>query len=179
MSRRSRGNVEHTSAAKALEATKSSGGINDALDKVKEMSEAGPAPEPEHVPASAELKDLVLFGRVTDSVSVGGYTIKMSTLSNREQKSLVKRLVKLEAEERLMNVKTFTLSQSIKSINGLPLEDLYDGDEDLDVDGMKIEVVSDFQSTLSEKLFDKYEELVSKSNDVFKEGDLADKVKNS
>jgi len=179
---RRNGNVNHSTASKASKAldtvNDSSSGISVALDKVREMNESSVEVELPREPVPSELKDLVLFGKVIEEVHAGGFIFKMSTLNNRQQKKLVRRLVKLDAEERLMNVKEFTLAQVIQSINGQPLEELYDGDDDLSVDDKKSEVVSEFQSNLVEKLFNKYEDLVKKSNSFFESGDLSDKIKN-
>ena len=183
MGRRSRSNVEHSSASKAnaaLDTAKNMpSGVNDALEKIKEMNEGESKSKSSSKPVKAELKDLVLFGKVVEEFSIGGYTFEVSTLSGKEQKFLVRKLLKLDSEERLMNVKEFTLAAAIKTINGVPLYEVYnDEEEGLSKEQKSIEVVSNFQSNLIERLFDKYEELVVKSNSVFEDGDLGEQVKN-
>lgn len=174
------GNVEHATASKIKNIREMPQGVANALQAVKELNEEEMAPvvEKERVQAPAELRDLVLFGKATEEINVGGYTIKLSTLSNRQQKAVLTRLLKLTGDDRLMSVKTYTLAEAIISINGVSLVDVYDGGEKLSDDEKKIDVILNFQSSLVEKLFDKYESLVEKSNKLFEEGDLAEEIKN-
>lgn len=172
-------NVEHPtisrnkSQAKALPA-----GVSEALEKVKEFNEEEMVEEEHFEPASSEIRNLVLFGRIIEDFKIGGYTFKLSTLSNRQQKDIVKRLVKLDNEERLTNIKTFTLSEAIISVNGVDLIDLYEGNQKLSPEEKKHEIISDFQSGLVEKLFSKYEKMVEKSNSVFENGEMKKEIKN-
>lgn len=172
MSRSRRGNIMHKTTLKDIPS-----GVSAAMDKVRELNE-GELEEQDAKPVPSELRDLVLFGLVIEDVVFGGYTFNISTLSNRQQKRLVRRLMTLDSEDRVMNVKPLTLSQAIRSVNGVPLEDLYDGEEGLSVDDQKVEVISDFQSNLVDKLFDSYEELMKKSNTFFESGELSEQVKN-
>ena len=174
------GNVEHATASKIKNIKEMPQGVSNALQAVKEMNEEEMAPVvvKERVQAPAELRDLVLFGRVVDEVSIGGYSIKISTLTNRQQKAVLTRLLKLTGDDRIMSVKAYTLAEALVSINGVDLIDLYDGNEELSNDEKKIDVILNLQSSLVEKLFDKYESMVVKSNKIFEEGDLAEEIKN-
>ena len=173
MSRRNRGSVVHPAVGNLPD------GVTEAMNKVQEMTEEeAPKPEPRKVVPS-ELKDLVLFGKVVDELEIGGFTFKMSTLTNRQQKTLVKRLVKLDNEERLMNIKVFTLAEAIHSINDVPLSEISSYSEEGWGDFEKaVEALSELQSNLVDKLYDYYESLVNKSNSFLKEEGLGDAIKN-
>jgi len=174
MSRRKRGNVDH-SVLKNL-----SEGMEGALNKVREMGEDdldSNQEVEERVKAPSALKDLVLFGKVEEEVSVGGFTFKMSTLTNREQQTLVKELVKLEDEERLMNVKMFTLAMSITSVNGSPISHFVSSDSESEF-MLAVSLLNEMQSNLVNHLYDQYELIVQKSNSFFKDGELGEHIKN-
>lgn len=174
------GNVEHATASKIKNIREMPEGVSNALEMVKELNEEkiAEAKPKAKTKAPMELRDLVLFGRIIEDYKIGGYTIKLSTLTNRQQKDLLSKLLKLNNEERLMSVKTATLAEAIISINEVPLTELYQGQEDLTDSEKRNEVVSDLQSNLVEKLFIKYEDMVTKSNKLFEEGDLGEEIKN-
>jgi hypothetical protein len=147
-------------------------GLASALEKVRELNEAEMAPEedPELTEEEAqnisELRDLLFFGRIKERINIGGYIFELTTLKNKQQKSLISKLVKMDPEQRLLNIKPVTLSLALVSINGSPVEDLYDGDEELDVSEMKMDVISEMQSTLVERLFAEYEKINERSTEV-------------
>jgi hypothetical protein len=170
-----RNNIEHASISKVMKNLPS--GVSDALDKVREFNEVEPIEEQkESIP---EVRHLVLFGKIVEDLIVSGYKIRVSTLSNRQQKSLVKKLMKLDSEDRIADVKVMTLTEAVVSINELPLEDYYsEENSDLNVEQKRYEVISDLQSSLVNKLFDFYESLVLKSNKILTNGELKTEIKN-
>lgn len=175
---KNRTEIDHPMAGKAR-STKMTG-IAGALEKVNEMKaederiEASPKPK-QHF---SSLKDLLVFGKVTETIDLNGISITLSTLTNKQQKNLVTRLMKLENEDRLLNAKTFTLGEAVISINGINLEELCDSDLDLSIEQKKVEVISEMQFTLVDLLYDKYEELVKKSNSCYKTESVSDDIKN-
>jgi hypothetical protein len=175
-------NVEHSSISKIDKAVKSMpDGVVNALNKVKELNESEVAEETikESIP---EVRQLVLFGKIVEDFTIGDYRFKISTLSNRQQKSLVKRLMKLDSEERIADIKVVTLTEAVVSINELPLENYFSyspsGDNKFTIDEIRYEVISELQSGLVSRLFDFYESLVVKSNKIFSDGSLNSEIKN-
>ena len=181
MSRRNRGNIEHSEVS-------STSNILGAIEKLNSMQEADeqlkyPEAKPETKEAkkvSADLRDLILFGKVTESVEYGGFTFVLSTLNNKQQQRLVKKLIKLENEDRFLSVKIFTLAECVVSVNNMPLCDLYD-----DADGenltdyeASVEVLREMQLGLVESLYVRYEELAKQSNDLFKKDGIEGDIKN-
>ncbi len=173
-----RGNVEHASTSK-INKPVISPGVNRALDKVKELNQTE---EQEEIikPVSSELKDLILFGKIVEDFEFGGFVFKISTLNNRQQKGLINKLLKLTNEQRIIQIKALTLAESLISINGTPLVELYESDEDLTDEEKRLEVVNDLQFSLVEILFKKHESLVEKSNKLFekKEDGMEEQIKN-
>lgn len=172
MNRRRTGSVEHPILNKELPK-----GVADALNEANKEEELTSS-EVDYKKPISELKDLVLFGKVEEEVYLGGYKFLLSTLKGREQRELLKKLLKLDNEERLMHIKEFTLSYALKSINSVPLEDLYDDGETNDVFQKRVSVISDMQASLVEKLFEKYDKLVGKANEVLDNDGVGGAVKN-
>lgn len=176
-----RGNVEHQTTSKIQSKLGNMpSGVNKALEKVKELNETEQEEE-QLVPVSSELKDLILFGKIVEDFQFGGYVFKISTLNNRQQKNLINKLLKLNNEQRILQIKPFTLSEALISINGTSLVELYNGHQNLSDEDKKLELVSELQSSLVEVLFKKYEQLVERSNDLFEpktDGGMEEQIKN-
>jgi hypothetical protein len=153
-------------------------GLVNALEKVKELNEAETTVK-EISPEFPELRDLVFFGKIKEKVTIGNYIFELNTLTNKQQRSLISKLVKMDGEDRLLNIKPMTLSEALVSVNGLPLEELYmGGDEDLSILDARLEVIYEMQSTLVERLFNEYERINKKSTDLTSSKGLEEQIKN-
>lgn len=176
MSRNGRGNVEHDSASRIKNAVNNMPeNVSKAVGMVNELSSKD-VPKKE-IPEG--FRDLLLFGRVTEDVEFGTYKFKVSTVSAKQQKGMLKKLFLMSNEDKVSNLKFLTLSEAVISVNGAPLESLYFGeDQSLSTAEKKMEVLLELQSSIVDKLFVKYEELVSKSNSLVSDGGLEDNTKN-
>lgn len=157
-------------------------GVSDAfshVDELRDQGDAAPALEAAR-PVPENLRSLVLLGRAEEDVILGAYTIKLSTLSNGEQKGLVKSIMKLDPEDRVVSIKEETLSLAIRSINGLTLEELYGANNSgLSNKEMRADILSSLQSNLIDSLYKRYEKLVTETNGMFDDdGKGSDEVKN-
>lgn len=181
MSRTGRGNVEHDSASRIRSAVNNMPeGVSKALEKVKEINEEDKFPKVERAPIPDGLKDLVLFGKLTEDVTFGPYTFKIATLNAKQQKDILKRLFPLSNEDKVANLKIFTMAEALVSINGAPVESIYSGeDASLSVQEKKGEVLLQMQAAVIDKIYSKYEEMVKKSNSFGDPGGLDDSLKNS
>lgn len=182
MSRFGRNVVEHETAT-ASKAKAAMGqlpdGVNSALNKIKEINEGPPPSEKKETPVPDGVRDLILFGKIIDNVKVGPYTFTLGTITNRQQKEIFKRLFAMSNEDKIVNLKTYTLAEAISSVNGAPLESLYYGEDQSIPNYLKRElVVSELQSSLVDVLFKKYEELTKRSSDLFESGGIEDAIKN-
>lgn len=110
-----------------------------------------------------DLKNLVLFGKMTEDVVIGDYTFSITTLKAKKQKQLVSRMMKLSEEDKLLNIKLYTLAEAIESINYVNFEEIEFDYESTDVFDRKVEILLEFQSSIINKLYDNYEKLSDSS----------------
>jgi hypothetical protein len=126
----------------------------------------------EQVPRLADFKDLVFLGRMESEIKVAGWSFTLGTLTGSEQRDLLAKIMSLDAEQRLIYAKPYTLGMALISINGTPLvpASASAGFED------PMEFICSWQDPLIERLYDEYEKLFSASKSVFtdktQEGDL-------
>jgi hypothetical protein len=111
----------------------------------------------------SDLKNLIFLGKIEEKVTIGGYEFVLQTLTSQQLKAIMIKIMSLPSEEQALVIKAYTLSYSIVSINGVPLEE---------VTNNPIEMVSNFQLAIIEKLWKKYEEISKKSEDQIGEDDL-------
>lgn len=182
MSRNTRPNVDHPTAAKVRAATgELPPGVNDALNKIKELSEEDKSKKTQEVRTAEvpkSIRELILSGKLSDEFDIGPLHIKISTLSSRHQKEIIKKIFSLSNEEKISNIKLITSAYCIDSINGFKLEDLYEGGEDLDFFEKRFEVISDMQSIVSDIVFTRYEKLLEQSRGLYNDGGTQDLIKN-
>lgn len=179
MSRNGRGNVEHDSASKIKNALNNMPeNVSRAINMAKEGNEIKDKEViKKEIPQG--IKDLTIFGRLSEDLDFGSYKFKISTLSAKQQKSIVKKLFSMSNDEKISNLKFLTLSEAVVSVNGAPLESLYFGDDDsLSPEEKRIEVLLELQAVIVDKLFTRYEEIARKSNELLSDGGLQDTLKN-
>lgn len=152
-------------------------GASAALDKVKELNEEEKiikAPQK----SLPELKDLVFFGKIREKITLGEYTFELTTLNNKQQKALVSKLVSLKTnDEKLLNIKSFTLAESLTTINGINMEEFYNVESELSAFDKKLEIINNMQSSVVEKLFDKYEAINKQATDLLSSGEVKEEIK--
>lgn len=146
--------------------------LQGATAKMKELMSAdaeGKKTLKEFEPAELkDLKDLVFLGRKSEEIEIAGYVFKISTLTNAEKRRVIKDLAG-RGKEMASFVKACTLAMAIQSINDLPLEDLYEGDdaEELTPYERALCVVDEWQSALVDRLFFEYEKINEVADGVF------------
>jgi hypothetical protein len=184
-SRRKTGSVDHPIAGSRKTTRKKKApsemleGAAGAIEKLKEMEEAEAAPAEEEAPQSiSELRDLLFFGKITEKVQIGGFIFELTSLTNKQHNNLIAKLLKLGEEDRILHIKTYTLAESMQSINGVPVAEILDI-PDMDPFDAKLKIISELQSTLVEKLFDEYERINRTSDGIIKGEDIRDQLKNS
>jgi hypothetical protein len=152
---------------------------NDMFSKLEELKKepiASVVPEQKVVQEAkseqpnitSDLKDLIIFGKVSEDISIGGYNIAISTLNARQQKRLISELMKLDSGDRIFYIKIYTLAEAIVSINNVPMDQISTDDSIEDVFLRKVDIISNFQSAFIESLFDKYETINNNSKEYFK-----------
>jgi len=111
----------------------------------------------------SDLKNLIFLGKIEEKVTIGGYEFVLQTLTSQQLKAIMIKIMSLPSEEQALVIKAYTLSYSIVSINGVPFGEITDN---------PIDVVSNFQLAIIEKLWKKYEEISKKSEEQIGEDDL-------
>jgi len=124
----------------------------------------------------AGLKSLVFLGRNSDVVEFSGYKFELMTLTSSETREVVAELAN-RGVKMAAYVKICTLAKSIKAINNNDFIDLYEGEEELSDYHKKIAIIDEWQISLINALYEKYEELANNSDAVFKDEELIDKIK--
>jgi hypothetical protein len=133
-----------------------------------EADEDGLQPiDAEERPASlsnfGNLRDLIFLGRMEVDVVIESFTFNITTLSSLEQKEIVRILMAFDDNQRLANVRDYTLAQCIRSVNGVPIDDLCDGNGEVSVSD-RVEALSYMQNSILDKLFLKYNDLVNETD---------------
>tara|TARA_A100001011_G_C14259295_1_gene821613 strand:+ start:856 stop:1365 length:510 start_codon:yes stop_codon:yes gene_type:complete len=137
--------------------------------------EDGAESEVENKRASlSDLKSLIFLGKVSKVIEIGGYSFLLHTLTSGEQRTLVERIMLLNEAERFARVRDFTMAQALDSVNGVNLENLYEGDSEdgTSIFSRKLSVVSNWQASLVDNLYLKYQELVDQANKEYGIDDL-------
>lgn len=146
--------------------------VKASLSNNKRMEEMQKLANPEEEPESpsdsrkiSDLKNLILLGKLTEKVNIGGFLFTISTLSAQENANVIRALMKAEEMDRVLLSKAIAISFAVKEINSVPLSDLsaeHDGEEEAQ---RNLAFILDMQATLVEKIFVEYEKLVEKSGE--------------
>jgi hypothetical protein len=155
-------------------------GAQEMLEQLQQEDEEQEPAEAAEVPAELmDLKELIFLGRSSQLVEFGGYKFEIQTLTTDQKRDLVKDL-SLTGKDIAVFIRPYTLARAIGSINGVPLERLYEvygGEEEADSIDRRLFVLDKLQSVLIEKLFAEYEKLVEKSDSIFTPESAEDKKK--
>lgn len=112
---------------------------------------------------ASDFKNLVLLGRLEEDVDISGYTFAMTTLSARGQRDIMKHIMSLDEMDRILGAKAVAVAYSIKSVNGTPLFIVSkDNEGETDME-RNLDFILSLQSSVIERLYAKYEELVQQS----------------
>jgi hypothetical protein len=111
------------------------------------------------------LKELIFLGRTSQNIEISGFTFEISTLSSKESRETFIYLFSKYGDNWALHNQTATLAQAIRSVNGAPLETIYEGEEG-DPFKQRLSVVEDLATSLTGRLFSEYLKLVNESKDV-------------
>ena len=165
----------------SIKTVKNSLNLSDGVTSALEMAAKFEEEERMHdkpKEVSPSLKSLCLFGKVSKRIDFGEHFVEISTLTNKDQRTLLKKLLMFEPSERLSKIKDYTLAMVITSLDGVPLEDHYLEEDNLDNFSKKLWVIQSLQSNLVEWLFDQYDLIAVESKDLFPKAKSEDDIKN-
>jgi hypothetical protein len=119
------------------------------------------------------LRDLVFLGRAEKVVTIGKYKFRVSTITGTQQMTVISKAMLHNDHERLSRMRSATLAEAIVNVNGVPLEDLYEGPNvNMDVMSQRMSVIDGWQSSILDRLFTEYDELTRLSKDALEGDDL-------
>jgi hypothetical protein len=118
------------------------------------------------------LRELIFLGRIERIVTISNYNFKLRTLNGTQQMATLSKTMVHGEGERLSALRSATLAESITDVNGVSLESLYDGDDDLDSLSKKMYVISNLQTSIIDRLYLEYDALMKESNEVVGESNL-------
>lgn len=119
----------------------------------------------------ADLSGLCNFGMIEDEINIGGFNFKLRTLTAKEQEECLAcisgyNLTSLALAAALQNQ---TLTRALVSVNSVPIEKLPHSLDIKEGDSLRLAIIGSFQDALKRKLYDFYQSLSEKSDNLVKE----------
>lgn len=134
------------------------------LEKEEINSEHESGSNADSVLALDDLRSLIFLGSLTQTVKIGGFSFEVSTLTTSQQRDVMKDIMSHgDATERMLDIKPLTMAYSVKSINGVPLEDLCDDPAKKTITEKRLDVMMQMQTVVVERLYQVYDDLVTRS----------------
>ncbi len=134
------------------------------LEKEDNSSEHEANQGAKEVLALDDLRSLIYLGKLMKTVKIGGFSFEISTLSTTEQRDIMSNIMSEgDATQRMLDVKPLTMAYSVRSVNGVPLEELCADETIKNVVDKRIDVMMNMQSVVLEKLYQEYDALVTRS----------------
>ena len=125
---------------------------------------------PEQQEKRRRLEDLIFTGRQAKVVEIFGRNFELSTLTSKEHQLMIKELYNIGDNVDLFRVRTLTLANALKTIDGVRLDDLVEEN----TINRRAELIDSLQLALIEKLYEEYNKL-TKENDALLSGDALKK----
>jgi hypothetical protein len=147
---------------------------NRRLAQMAEMLQENPEDELEQPQIEqkiiADLEQLIFLGCIQDSKTINGYTFDMRTLTGKEQNDVWMSVAFLNADTKVLVIKTSFLARSITAVNGKNTDMLYRGSDfrELNKEQRAMKVIETWQDTLINELYDFYAQLVQRSQEIVK-----------
>lgn len=139
---------------------------NKRMEEMQNLVSQEEGSEPQVDPGKiSDLRNLILLGKLTEKINIGGFSFTISTLSAQENADVIRALMKAEEFDRVLLSKAIAISFSIKEINAVPLSELSAEHDGETKEQRNLAFILDMQSTLVEKIFVEYEKLVEKSGE--------------
>lgn len=128
------------------------------------------------------LNKLIFLGKTSNTVEIQGFVFEIETLSEKKSREVLSEVLMLPEQQRLAYIKGITLSKSISKINNVSFDEMiveklnFEGKEitDVNMSMAKSEVVNSLQISVTNKLYEAYEELTKETN----ESAEGDQIKN-
>jgi len=115
----------------------------------------------------ADLGSLIELGCIKEDVVIGNLSFKMRSLSSTERLMAADYIDEYADVEKLFSFNKMILSMAIDSVNGTPLENFYDGPDNLDVLSKRMEVMGKLQSPVIAVLLEAYDKITDRCDAQF------------
>ena len=131
---------------------------------VIEFSSKQPVPDPKQEALKAEelkkLESIIFTGKLSRDVDIAGTKFTLSTLANRENNQIVRKLMTIGDTADLLTIRVLTLAYTIRKINDVEFGDLVESDDGIESMDKRISIIDSMQTSVIEKLWEEYESLV-------------------
>lgn len=114
----------------------------------------------------SDLSDLIFLGRLKETIDISGYKFTVTTLSASQQREVMTRVMETDQIDRLLDIKAITISYALESINSVPLENVCKDESITDTHKRRMSVIMQLQSSIHDKIYQTYEQLVNTSNET-------------
>lgn len=112
------------------------------------------------------LESLIFMGRHSKEIEIANHKFEISTLSHKEHNSIVRELMKFGEAADLFTIRILTLAYAIKSIDGIPIDDIDIGEEFESNYEKRTTIIDNLQLALVERLNNAYEKMVDEAESV-------------
>lgn len=134
--------------------------------KHKTFGAGGHQPEEKKMDV-ADLRSLIELGCVRDSVTIGNMTFELRSLSAVENMEAAKFLGENPDAEKVFELNVLLLSMAIESVNGTPLESLYEGEQTPNVLVARQSVIRQLHGSVLGALMKCHHDISTKANSQF------------
>lgn len=110
------------------------------------------------------IEDLLFVGKTSKTVEIAGHKFELSTLTHREHNLLMKELAKINETADIFNIRIYTLSSAIRSIDGVKFDEVIDSTSGI-FEG-KLNFLDNLQLKVIEQLFMEYSKLVEETDKI-------------
>lgn len=131
-------------------------------------------PQPSPIDAITKLQhdldQLTKVGKIEEEHIIFGFKFRMATLPAKQNTEVLEVVAGVDDNDtKFSMMKYHLLGRAIQSINGVPLEGLYKGDDNKSNLQKRVDIVSSWQQTFVNAIFDKYDDMVARSDKANKE----------
>lgn len=100
------------------------------------------------------LKDLIFLGRIEKKINISGFEIGLKSLTIQDNKYIIEKILLSDNASKFVDAKILSIVTHINTINEVPVENLCEDESITNPMDRKLNVVSSFQLSLIEKLYE-------------------------
>lgn len=100
------------------------------------------------------LKDLIFLGRIEKKINISGFEIGLKSLTIQDNKYIIEKILLSDNASKFVDAKILSIVTHINTINEVPVENLCEDESIANPMDRKLNVVSSFQLSLIEKLYE-------------------------